>query len=328
VCQPVVGTFSFHDTWEETRWGTLRQGGYLTVQYDIDRLPGCRGTHDGHPAWDVVAFARFLPGGQILSGSVRGLVTDMGTPTSEGVDLPWTTRIPADAEAVELWFQNHTGAGSSCQSWDSDFGRNYRAEVWPDAEHPRCRDVELETGIRTESELQAHNAPYCLGYDLAGQLDADHCEFHVDGFGNGHVGHYGFPYDWLVAYLRTGPQGGQVLAAGMFTRFHDVATGAPGQRFSLGVQVEPGLWRTGFAYHVLGMGGLQPADRVAEEMSFFIDVRRPSGEVVRLWHSRHGADYSWTDAFGLPTTSQGVPYGSVQWAHPDAAVLESRRACR
>ncbi|HSA23439.1 MAG TPA: DUF6209 family protein, partial [Myxococcota bacterium] len=328
LCLPVVASLDFLADWQELPSGTRRQGGYLTLNYDLARLPQCRGTHNGYPAWDITAFARFAPGGQVLSGSVRSLVSEQGQPTNEGVSQPLHLRIPDDAESVEIWFLNATGAGSSCQAWDSDEGRNYHFDVWPAADHPRCLDVERDNGGHYESELMVLNVPHCVGYDLAAQADAERCEFHLEGFGDGHMGHYGIPYGWLMAYLRVGAVDGQVLNAGMFSRYHDAQTGAEGRRFSLGLELEPGLWRAGLAYQVTGMGGMIPADRVVDEFAFFLDVRRPSGEVVRLWQSRQGANYRWDDAFSLPTTTQYIPYGNAQWANSEAGVYDSRRACR
>ncbi|MBM4372609.1 MAG: hypothetical protein FJ098_13190, partial [Deltaproteobacteria bacterium] len=327
VCQPVVGWVDFLADWQETVAGERRQGGYLQVGYDLSRLPDCRGTHNGHPAWNTVAYARFHPGGQLLAGSVRSFVTVNGQPTNEAVAVPFVVPIPADAEEVELWFQNFTGAGSSCVAWDSNFGENYRYGIWPSAEDPRCLDVEREDGMNTEDPRMVHMSPWCLPYDLAGQYDAGYCEFWVDGFGDGHMGHYGIPLDWLVAYLKTGANDGEVLNAGMYTAFHDEASGQPGERFSLGLEVSPGVWKTGFAYYVTGFQGVSPVDVAVDGFAFFLDVRRPTGEVVRLWQSQGGANYAWDDAFGLPTVLQYIPYGNIRWAADAAPVLESRAAC-
>lgn len=327
VCQPVVGSVYFHESWDESTHGARRQGGYLHVGYDIDRLPHCRGTHNGYPAWDIVAYVKFLPGGQLFEGSVRELGNVMGRPTNDATDRPFVVRIPEDANEVELWFRNYTGAGSSCEAWDSNLGANYHYDVWPRGDDPRCLDVERETGVRGEDHRMAHNAPYCLPYELDEQADAGACELHVQGFGNGHIGHYGIPYDWLLAYLRAAPADGEVLNTGMFTRYHERDTGAVGQRFSLGVEVEPGLWRAGFAYLVTGMNGSSRTDLVVDELAFFADVRRPDGSVARLWQSRQGANYRWEDAFALPTYREYIPYGSIAWASDAAAIYESRHAC-
>ncbi len=325
TCQPVVGTIRFDGNWNEYTSGARRQGGYLVLDYAIARLPQCRGTHNGYPAWDVVAHGRFLPGGEPVTGSVRQLGTNMGTPTNEASDLPLAVSIPDDAESVELWFENYTGAGSSCQAWDSDYGANYHFDIWPPADDPRCRDVELRNGTHAEDARMYLADPYCLPYQLDAQYDADHCEFHVDGVGSGYVGHYGIPFEWLLAYLAVPAQDGEVLAAGVFTRYHDTTTGQPGQRFSLGRQVSPGVWETGFAFDV-NYPSRSFHDTI-DDFAFFIDVRRPAGTVVRLWQSRGGANYHWDDAFGSPTTSESIPYGNIQWANDSSTVYESRRSC-
>jgi len=328
TCEPVSGTLSFFDNWDEHIAGTLRQGGWLEVRYDIDRLPQCRGTHNGHPAWDVVANVRFLPGGQLVTGSVRRLGNANGRPTNDAVDLPFVVRIPEDATSVELWFRNFTGAGSNCEAYDSNLDANYRFEVWPASDHPRCLHVERENGTNTEDPRMVHMQPYCLPYDLAAQADARHCEFHVDGFGDGHMGHYGIPFAWLVAYLRVGATDGDVLNAGMYTRFRDRATGLDGERFSIGMVVSPGVWKTGIAYGVTGFQGVQPVDLEVGSFAFFVDVRRPGGDVIRFWQSRGGANFGLADAFGLPGTKEYIPYGNIVWAADASAVLESRAACR
>ncbi len=327
VCQPVVGTVSFHDNWEESTWGIRRQGGYLRVNYDIDRLDDCRGTHNGFPAWDVVAHAKFLPGGQLFSGSVREFIDHQGVPTNQGVDHPYLVKIPDDAEAVQLWFMNYTGAGSSCQAWDSNEGANYHFDVWPTADDPRCRDVEKETGAVTEDHRMVHNAPYCLAYEVEEQFDAAPCEFYLNEFGWGHMGHYGLPTDWLVAYLQVSPQDDEVLGVGMYTRFRDSTTGELGQRFSLGIQVARDVWKTGFSYHVTEIQGVEGYAYEVDEFAFFVDLRRPSGQVVRMWKSRYGANYSWDDAFSLPTSTEYIPYGNIQWANPGAEIFDSQHDC-
>lgn len=327
VCQPVVGTLWFHDNWDEGAHGIRRQGGYLEVHYDLDRLPHCRDTHNGYPAWDTVAYAKFFPGEQLVSGSVREVVTDDGVPTGEILEAPLVMPIPEDATAVELWFRNSSGAGSSCETWDSNYDANYRFDVWPPADHPRCQDVEKESGIRTEDYRMAHNQPHCVAYDVAAQYDASHCEFFVEGFGDGYVGHYGIPFHWLLAYLRIGAVEGEVLNAGMWSRFHDAETGEAGQRFLLGLAEAEGSWRTGFAYFTVGMMGAEGTDYIVDELAFFIDVRRPAGEVVRLWQSRRGANYGLSDAFALPTTREYIPYGNIEWSHPDSPIFDSRHGC-
>jgi hypothetical protein len=101
-------------------------GGELVVHYALSRLTSCRGTHNGYPAWDLIAHARFSPGGQTAQASVRTFDTMYGHPVGPGVAVPASFDVPAGATSVELWFEN-TGIG--CQGWDSALGANYRFEV-------------------------------------------------------------------------------------------------------------------------------------------------------------------------------------------------------
>ena len=323
VCPPDVGNVSFFDNFTQYAFGARHEGGWLRINYEIARLPQCRGTHNGYPAWDIVATARFSPGGQTASGSVRSIVTNMGTPTNDATDLPWTLAIPADATSVDLWFHNFDGAGQSCDAWDSNYGANYHYDIWPSKNDPRCADTELRNATNGEDHRMYFADPYCLGYPLAGQSDAHACEVSLDGIGSGYVGHYGIPFAWLLAYVRTS---GDVQNAGIYTRYHDADTGIAGQRFSLGRKVADGVWETGFAYHVEYPYGPN-FNHTVDSFAFFADVKQPSGQVVRLWQSAGGANFRWNDAFALPTTNEGISYGSIQWANQSAPIYGAAR-CR
>jgi hypothetical protein len=109
--------------------GALVAGGTLTVSYALDRLPNCRATHNGYPAWGTTAFARFMPGGQVREARVNAFVSDFGRPTNVAYSVPAEFTIPSDAKTAELWFQNSSGAGNFCDTWDSNYGANYRYEV-------------------------------------------------------------------------------------------------------------------------------------------------------------------------------------------------------
>lgn len=326
-CLPEVGRIDFFESYSHYATGPRRQGAYLEVNFDLDRLPECRNTHNGYPAWDTRANLLFHPGEQLFSGSVRQFVTDNGRPTNQATEVPFWVQIPNDATEVEIWFENFSGAGSTCHTWDSNYGQNYRFEIWPPADSPRCRDVEKETGAHTEDYRMAHNESYCLPYDVADQLDADNCEFFVDGFGDGFVGHYGIPFRWLLAYLKVLPAAGEVQNAGLFVRYHDNISGRDEQRFLIGIEEAPGVFRAGFAYQQAGVQMMEARDKSVTAYAFFIDVRR-GDRVVRLWHSRHGANYTLPDAFDLPTYNESIPYGHLLWADAAALVLESRRACQ
>jgi len=132
VCGPpaLPARLDFAPGYTESQQGALVAGGKGTITYALDRLTTCRGTHNGYPAWDVTAFVRFSPGGEVVSGSVKGTVTMGGNPSSLSVvSQPWTFEVPRTATSAEVWFKNFTGAGSTCEAWDSKSGANYQFAV-------------------------------------------------------------------------------------------------------------------------------------------------------------------------------------------------------
>ncbi|MBN1948055.1 MAG: hypothetical protein JW797_20470 [Bradymonadales bacterium] len=110
--------------------GRLVAGGTLQIDYELDRLNQCRGTHNGYPAWNIWAYVKFTPGDQIHEASVRAFESYYGTPTNTSFPISAHFDIPQDATSAEIWFYNYalTG-GSPCQAYDSNNSQNYRFEV-------------------------------------------------------------------------------------------------------------------------------------------------------------------------------------------------------
>lgn len=103
----------FATDWSETQHGVIVPGGALTIDYDTDRLTTCRHSRAGAPLWQITAHVRWLPSGAVDLAAVR--------------DAPATLAVPADARALEVWFENTSASG--CQAWDSNLGANYRFEI-------------------------------------------------------------------------------------------------------------------------------------------------------------------------------------------------------
>ena len=321
VCQPELGVISFDAYWGISTYNSRRQGGFLRVDYALDRLPDCRDTHNGYPAWDIIAHARFLPGQQEVSASLRQPSEYF---SANDTSASFVFRIPQDARSVELWFENASGAGSTCRTWDSNYGNNYVFDVWPAADSLRCLDVERDgQSIINGDARNIRNQPYCIGYDLAAQYDATNCEFHTSSLGVAYEGHYGMPLRWIFAWINVGAVAGEVLSAGLFTRYRDELTGEDGERYSLGYQTEPGRWRVGFTYEMV-----IPAVRVQIlELAFFLDVSRADGTVVRLWQSRQGQNYPFDDVMNHLGATESIPYGNIRMATQDALIFDARNTC-
>jgi hypothetical protein len=126
----VPRTIDFQSGYRQQQRGTLVAGQPVTINFALDRLTTCRGTHNGFPAWDIVATAKFLPSGAMVEGTVRGFDAPNGVPSNAGAkSVPLELNIPSGTTSMELWFKNSSGAGMNCEAWDSNNGSNYRFAV-------------------------------------------------------------------------------------------------------------------------------------------------------------------------------------------------------
>ena len=124
-----TATVKFTKSWGNTVEGALLAGGKFTVEYDPARLPSLRNTHNGFPAWGITAYVQFQPSKKISEGSVVQFGSEGGKPTNNAKGQPLTLDIPEGTTALQIWFRNWTGADAPRESYDSNFGRNYRFEV-------------------------------------------------------------------------------------------------------------------------------------------------------------------------------------------------------
>ena len=129
--------------WQTVKHGSIRPGGQLIIDYDICRLPNLRTRFRDIIFWQIEAFVRFHPSGELYTSSVTGgNFDDAGRRPFRGHrSKPFEFVVPRDAIRVEVWFR------SGCQdsgrpedvAWDSRFGQNY----WFDVIHTqtdKCTD--------------------------------------------------------------------------------------------------------------------------------------------------------------------------------------------
>ncbi len=93
----------------------LFAGGRLRVEYDPNRLAGCRGSHAG--AWSIIVHLREKPSGTLTS-RVMG---------SSGNLLSSTFAVGEEAEWLEIWFENTDDQG--CRDFDNRSGANYQFQT-------------------------------------------------------------------------------------------------------------------------------------------------------------------------------------------------------
>ena len=127
AASPRLARVRFTPAFSLEQVGAIVPGGRLELDYALERLTSCRGTHNGYPAWDLTGTVRFQPGGQTSEATVRAFRTVNGTPTTAFDPLPMQVAVPAGARSAEVWFHNF---GIDCpDSWDSAYGANYQLEV-------------------------------------------------------------------------------------------------------------------------------------------------------------------------------------------------------
>ena len=105
-----------------TQSAALMVGGEARIEYDASRVKNCQARFgDGTPAWSTAAYVR-LPSGNVKSFTVAGRISDASEPMSVTMDVAGTAQV---------WFQTTNRWG--CMEWDSNYGANYRFEVFAPA---------------------------------------------------------------------------------------------------------------------------------------------------------------------------------------------------
>src|SRR5262249_42999077 len=127
----------FLPNWQQEDEGQISRGDTVAIEFAPERLTSCRQNWRGAEVWDIEAFARFHPRGELLHGSLLDRVRTAGVVTML-VPKPMNLAVPIDARQLEIWFHNFTDAGGRCDAWDSRFGENY----WFDVRGPEPVDPE------------------------------------------------------------------------------------------------------------------------------------------------------------------------------------------
>jgi len=118
----------FLSDWREVLTSAIERGRPLRLEYDQGRLSSCFTNWRGAEFGDIVAFVRFHPRGEIVSGSVIAPIRDRENPPSMVIGrqpAPFDVPVPTDATEAEVWFHNFYQTSGRCDAWDSRFGENY-----------------------------------------------------------------------------------------------------------------------------------------------------------------------------------------------------------
>jgi hypothetical protein len=149
-------TISFKSDWSVGTNDVLPAGSIENVSYALTRLPQCRGSTDGVPAWVVHAHYS-VDGGAVTTMTFFGnqlLANPQG--------LNFAFEIPFGRD-LAFWFDNQDYFG--CLGWDSDFGANFhfaiQAPTVPVIHFRRDWSIAVDNGTLAPGEVAL------VDYDIA-----------------------------------------------------------------------------------------------------------------------------------------------------------------
>lgn len=124
VSGPAPGTDAsivFRADGEVEKKGELRAGGKVAVRFDDARLPKCRGTRTGYPAWVIRGSSKINDDAPKQFDTGRAIDAKG---TREAIDA--IVALP-EAGTLALWFEVSDVYG--CKDYDSQGGKNYTFEI-------------------------------------------------------------------------------------------------------------------------------------------------------------------------------------------------------
>ncbi len=126
TCAAAAGpTLTFAADFTQRASAPVVGGRSVTIDYDLERLPGCRARYAGASAWSVFAVAKFLPMNVVQQVELSDHSVSPST-KKRGV-----VNAPAGATELEIYFQNNDRTG--CNDYDSAYGANYHFAVVDEA---------------------------------------------------------------------------------------------------------------------------------------------------------------------------------------------------
>lgn len=113
---PVI---TFDADWSITQSAPLVAGQSAVFRYNTNRLPSCRATYNGLPAWAITASYE-----ADSSSTVPTLTVNDGSSSSNPIDVGFVVPYGAD---LSVWFHNSDEWG--CSTWDSSYGQNFHFAI-------------------------------------------------------------------------------------------------------------------------------------------------------------------------------------------------------
>jgi hypothetical protein len=154
-------------------------------------------------------------------------------------------------------------------------------------------------------------------------LNADNCEFYVDGIAEAYMyfdGRHIYKMSVELVSLRPGQN------LGGWVRFRDRASGIVGEALLEGVPSFNGSKWT-LEFDIEGVVVENHFSRDILEFAFFADTIDANNELVRSWISNRGRNYSWKETMTEPTYVIRDGQTEMRWADFRAKVFDQKRVC-
>lgn len=182
--------------------------------------------------------------------------------------------------------------------------------------------------IEKWNEDRLSGSSYQLEYEPNFNYDATNCEFYVNAIGRGGFSHNGAYANRLQVYLSVAEQDGKLLNVGMWIHYRDTTNNKESVCFSFGFETEPNYWLTGFTF-ARGYGVARGSfSYTVCNFSFFIDVQKSTGEIIRFWQSRNGANYTLAEVFASEGYVERGGSSHIEYADNSSIIFEMKRICQ
>lgn len=101
--------------------GSVAVGQSFEIDYDLSRLPACRGNSGGGPGWNIYGWYQ-----ENNDAPHSFEVTKLSADGTDRVSKPATIK-PSQGGKIQIWFQVTSVFG--CTDYDSNFGANFQLDV-------------------------------------------------------------------------------------------------------------------------------------------------------------------------------------------------------
>lgn len=166
-------------------------------------------------------------------------------------------------------------------------------------------------------------------YQIGHNVDANNCEFHVHDFAIEETSHSGIAaVDMVVTLAVTEDLDGELLATGQWVEYLDLADNLVKTKMVYGHRYSSFTkYGLSFAMERADMDDSVGYIYQPIQFAYFIDVKRPSGVVARIWMSNKGGNFRFKDVMRGSTYTKDIPSGKAVYSNQNSPLFNQKRAC-